>query len=112
MAANDPSMPPTEAPTATPDAGGMPPGMPPSGPQGGDQMIPVPMAAIAALRDLIGQLGQGLDQILGPQGGQGGGMPSQGAPEPAGAGAAPTMGSNPSPDEEDLARFAQQLSNR
>lgn len=112
MAANDPSMPPTEAPTPTPTAGGMPPGMPPSGPQGGDQMIPVPMAAIAALRDLIGQLGQGLDQILGPQGGQGGGMPPQGGAPAAPMGGKPDMGGKPSPDEEDLAQFAQQLSNR
>lgn len=109
MAINDPSMPPSEASTPTPTSGGMPPGMPPSGPQGEDQMVPVPLSLISSIRSLIGELAQGMDQLMGA----GQPAPQDGAPAPmAPEMAPPGAGAPPSPDEQDLANFAQQLSNR
>jgi hypothetical protein len=108
MAINDPSMPPSEAPTPTPTPAGMPPGMPPAGPQGGDQMVPVPMSLIVTIRDIIGQLAQGMDQLMGAGPQAAGGDVALAAPEAP----VPPQSVAAGSDEEDLANFAQQLSNR
>ena len=112
--ANDPSMPPSEqnpgVPVDNSPAMASPDMAAPAG--GGDVMISMPRAAFTAIRTLVSQLAQGLDQLeqsVSQQEAQAGG----GAPEagPA-AGGAPAPGAEPDADEAFLKSLAEEGSKR
>ena len=105
---SDTSMPPSEGPTPTPSPAGAPGDM--QQPQdGGSVMMQLPKEAFDAIHQLVMQLAGALDQAAQTVNGQAqqqGGVP---APMPAGAEKPPA---SPTGDDEDLAKFAQELSNR
>ena len=110
--ASDTSMPPSEAPTPTPTPADAPGDMATSAPQdGGSVMMQIPKEAFDAIHQLVIQLAGALDQAAQTVNGQA--AQSAGAPSgmPTGAEQPPASPSAPE-DDEDLANFAQELSNR
>jgi len=104
---SDPSMPPTEAPTPSPIPAGMPEGIPTPA-QGGSVMMQMPKDAFDSIRDIVMQLAAALDQA-------GNQVDSEAAQsEVALEGMLPeeVPAEMNSADEQDLAMFAQELSNR
>ena len=100
-------MPPTEAPTPSPTPSGVPTGIPAST-GGGSVMMQLPKEAFDAIRDIVMQLASALDQA-------GSKVDAEAAQS---AVAADEMISEEVPaemvsaDDQDLANFAQELSNR
>ena len=98
-------MPPTEAPTPSPTPAGMPEGI--SAPtDSGSVMMQMPKEAFDSIHQIVMQLASALDQAAGKINSEAAGAPAMTAPEGS---AAPA---SPSADDQDLANFAQELSNR